>query len=149
MMKADVTRQMVRFMETDLPEKKQIDLTVPQICGERAVLSMDHVLVTGFGNLAKAIFGDVDDKLDYDIPTDSLVNPDAPEFVENPNTLKCAWFGLNETVSVDRARLIKILSSLTSNYVKLRIGSYYPLLIKGEIGEEEAGAALAPYIENE
>ena len=30
MMKADVTRQMVRFMETDLPEKKQIDLTVPQ-----------------------------------------------------------------------------------------------------------------------
>ncbi len=148
-MKADVTRQMVRFMETDLPEKKQIDLTVPQKCGERAVLSMDHVVVTGFGDLAKAIFGDVDDKLDYDIPTDSLVNPDAPEFAENPNTLKCAWFGLNETVSVDRARLIKILSSLTSNYVKLRIGSYYPLLIKGEIGEEEAGAALAPYIENE
>lgn len=59
------------------------------------------------------------------------------------------WFGLNETVCVDRARLIKILSALTSDYVKLRIGSYYPLLIMGKIGDEEAGAALAPYIENE
>lgn len=148
-MKADVTRQMVRFMETDLPEKHQIDLTVPQKCGERAVLSMDHVVVTGFGFLANVIFGNVNTPQDCDIPTDSLAGPNTPEFVENPNTLKCAWSGLNETVTVDRARLIKILSALTSDFVKLRIGSYYPLLIKGEIGEEEAGAALAPYIENE
>ena len=148
-MKADVTRQMVRFMETDLPEKKQIDLTVPQICGERAVLSMDHVVVAGFGKLANSIFGDVDDNLEYDVPTDSIVNPDNPEFVENPKTLKCAWFGLNETVCIDRARLIKVLSALTSDWVKLRIGSYYPLLIIGEIGDEAAGAAIAPRIEKD
>ena len=145
MMKADVTRQMVRFMETDLPEKKQIDLTVPQMCGERAVISMDHVVVTGFDNAAELIFSDVA----RSVPTDSIVNPDNPEFFENTKTLKCAWFGLNETVCVDRARLIKVLSALTSDWVKLRIGSYYPLLIRGEIGDTAAGAAIAPRIENE
>ena len=144
-MKAENTRQMVRFMETDLPEKKQIDLTVPQKCGERAVLSMDHVVVTGFDNAAELIFSDVA----RSVPTDSIVNPDNPEFVENDKTLKCAWFGLNETVCVDRARLIKVLSALTSDWVKLRIGSYYPLLIMGEIGDTAAGAAIAPRIENE
>ena len=145
MMKADNTRQMVRFMETDLPEKKQIDLTVPQKCGERAVLSMDHVVVTGFADLVNPIFGNVE----QEIPTDSILNPDNPEFVENPKTLKCGWSTVNETVCVDRARLIKILSALTSDWVYLRIGSWYPLLIKGEIGEEAAAAALAPKLENE
>ena len=144
-MKADVTRQMVRFMETDLPEKKQIDLTVPQKCGERAVLSMDHVVVTGFWNAADLIYGNAEGS----VPTDSLLDTDAPEFVENPQALDCKWSVMDEEVIVDRERLIKILSALTSEWVHFRVKSFYPLLIKGEIGEQTAAAAIAPRIENE
>ena len=144
-MKADVTRQMVRFMETDLPEKKQIDLTVPQICGERAVLSMDHVVVTGFDNAAELIFGDIA----VSVPTDSIVNPDNPEFTENPHRLELPSYLDERTVAIDRMRLIKVLSALTSDYVKIRVASDYPLLLKGEIGEVTAAAAIAPRIENE
>lgn len=145
MMKADVTRQMVRFMETDLPEKKQIDLTVPQMCGERAVLSMDHVVVTGFDNAAELIFSDVA----RSVPTDSIVNPDNPEFVENPHRLKLPSYLDERTVTVDRAKLVKLLSALTSDCVKIRVATDYPLLLMGEIGEQTAAAAIAPRIENE
>ena len=143
MMKADVTRQMVRFMETDLPEKKQIDLTVPQKCGERAVLSMDHVVITGFDGVAEIIFGNVTGKA----PVDTIMNPDNPEFVE-AYPIQC-WDNEEETVAVDRAKLIKVLSALTSDYVKVRVCSDYPLLLCGEIGEQTAAAAIAPRIEND
>lgn len=143
-MKADVTRQMVRFMETDLPEKKQIDLTVPQKCGERAVLSMDHVVVTGFDNAAELIFADVA----RSIPTDSIVNLDNPEFTENPD-LKLPSYPDERTVTVDRAKLVKVLSALTSDYVRIRVETDYPLLLKGKIGELTAAAAIASRIENE
>ena len=146
MMKADVTRQMVRFMETDLPEKKQIDLTVPQMCGERAVISMDHVVVTGFDNAAELIFSDVA----RSVPTDSIVNPDNPEFVENPHRLELpSNLDKARTVTVDRAKLVKLLSALTSEFVKIRVRSDYPLLLCGEIGEQTAAAAIAPRIEND
>ena len=145
MMKADNTRQMVRFMETDLPEKKQIDLTVPQKCGERAVLSMDHVVITGFDGVAEIIFGNVTGSA----PTDSIVNPDNPEFGENVHPIQCWGNNLYETVAVDRAKLIKVLSALTSDYVKVRVCSDYPLLLCGEIGEQTAAAAIAPRIDNE
>lgn len=145
MMKADVTRQMVRFMETDLPEKKQIDLTVPQKCGERAVISMDHVVVTGFDNAAELIFSDVA----RSVPTDSIVNPDNPEFVENPHRLELPSYPDERTVTVDRAKLVKLLSALTSDFVKIRVATDYPLLLCGEIGEQTAAAAIAPRIEND
>ena len=143
MMKADVTRQMVRFMETDLPEKKQIDLTVPQKCGERAVLSMDHVMITGFDGVAEMIFGNVPGKA----PADMIMNPDNPEFVE-ATAIQC-WGNVEETVCVERAKLVKVLSALTSDFVKIRVRSDYPLLLMGEIGEQTAAAAIAPRIENE
>jgi len=145
MMKADVTRQMVRFMETDLPEKKQIDLTVPQMCGERAIISMDHVVVTGFDNAAELIFSDVA----RSVPTDSIVNPDNPEFVENPHRLELPSYLDERTVTVDRAKLVKLLSALTSYWVKIRVATDYPLLLCGEIGEQKAAAAIAPRIEND
>jgi len=144
-MKADVTRQMVRFMETDLPEKKQIDLTVPQMCGERAVISMDHVVVTGFDNAAELIFSDGA----RSVPTDSIVNPDNPEFVENLHRLELPSYLDERTVTVDRAKLVKLLSALTSDFVKIRVATDYPLLICGEIGEQTAAAAIAPRIEND
>ena len=144
-MKADVTRQMVRFMETDLPEKKQIDLTVPQKCGERAVLSMDHVVITGFDGVAEIIFGNVPGKA----PVDQIINPDNPEFAEcYPTDITC-WDNVEETVAVDRAKLVKLLSALTSDFVKIRVRSDYPLLLCGEIGEQTAAAAIAPRIEND
>ncbi len=143
MMKADVTRQMVRFMETDLPEKKQIDLTVPQKCGERAVLSMDHVMITGFDGVAEIIFGNVPGKA----PADIIMNPDNPEFVE-ATAIQC-WDNVEETVCVERAKFVKVLSALTSDFVKIRVRSDYPLLLMGEIGEQTAAAAIAPRIENE
>ena len=142
MMKADVTRQMVRFMETDLPEKKQIDLTVPQKCGERAVISMDHAVVTGFDNVANLIFTDTA----RSIPTDSIVNPDNPEFVENPHRLELPSYPDSRTVTVDRARLIKLLSALTSDFVTIRVETDYPLLLRGYVGEQRAAAAMAPLI---
>ena len=143
-MKADNTRQMVRFMETDLPEKKQIDLTVPQMCGERAVLSMDHVVVTGFDNAAELIFAD----MARSIPTDSIVHPDNPEFTENPD-LKLSPYLDERTVTIDRAKLVKLLSVLTSDCVTIRVATDYPLLLKGEVGERTAAAAIAPRIEND
>ena len=144
-MKADVTRQMVRFMETDLPEKKQIDLTVPQMCGERAVISMDHVVVTGFDNAAELIFSDVA----RSVPTDSIVNPDNPEFVENPHRLELPSYPDVRTVTVDRARLIKLLSTLTSDFVTIRVENDYPLLLRGDVGEHRAAAAIGPLIKDE
>ena len=144
-MKADVSRQMVRFMETDLPEKKQIDLTVPQKCGERAVLSIDHVVVTGFDNAAKLIFADVA----RSVPTDSIVNPDNPEFVENPHNLELPSYPDVRTVTVDRARLIKLLSTLTSEFVTIRVENDYPLLLRGDDGEHRAAAAIGPLIKDE
>ena len=145
-MKADVTRKMVRFMETDLPEKKQIDLTVPQKCGERAVLSMDHVVVTGFDNVADLIFSDVG----RSIPTDSVVNADKqPEFMENEKKLDLSSLPDAKTVCVNRRRLVKLLSELTGDYILLRVENDFPLLLAGKIGEHTAAAAIAPRIENE
>ena len=144
-MKADLTRQMVRFMETDLPEKKQIDLTVPQKCGERAVLSMDRVVITGFDNAAELIFADVA----RSVPTDSIVNPHNPDFVENPHRLELPSYPDDKTVTVDRTRLIKLLSALTSDFVTIRIEDDYPLLLRGDVGEHRAAAAIGPLIKDE
>ena len=145
-MKADNTRQMVRFMETDLPEKKQIDLTVPQKCGERAVFSMDRVVVTGVDNMAELIFADVA----RSIPTDSVVNADKqPEFTENEKRLELPSLPDAKTVCVNRRRLVKLLSELTGDWVMLRVENDFPLLLAGRIGEHTAAAAIAPRIGNE
>ena len=146
MMKADVSRQMVRFMETDLPEKKQIQLTVPQMCGERAVFSMDRVVVTGFDNMAELIFTDIS----RSIPTDSIVNADKqPEFTENEKRLELPSLPDAKTVCVNRRRLVKLLSELTGDWVMLRVEEDFPLLLAGRIGEHTAAAAIAPRISDE
>ena len=145
-MKADVTRQMVRFMESDLPEKKQIALTVPQKCGERAVFSMDRVVVTGFDNMAELIFADVA----RSIPTDSIVNADKqPEFTENEKRLELPSLQDAKTVCVNRRRLVKLLSELTGDRVVLRVENDFPLLLIGLIGEQTAAAAIAPVISDD
>lgn len=141
-MTADMTRQEVRFIRWDVPDKKQEDLLDLVRDGEYARLDKSHAVFTAVGDTAAAFWENGGSKMGYvrtmpDGTDGELLNATIPK-IEGTNAC------------YNREWLVKILSNMTSEYVRLRIddGSTIMVMI-GLVGEKEAAAIIAPRIDTE
>ena len=134
-MKADTTRLMVRFLESDIPSSKQIDLPADVMNGQRAVISQDRVVIAGLNDAASRIIGKIDEKIAH-----GTVYMD--EFL--PSQIDFPWPNYEkQTDRVNRKRLIALLEAIDSENVDLRVCDDYPVIVCGLIGETLAAAAIA------
>lgn len=141
-MTADITRQEVRFIRWDVPDKKQEDLPDPVRNGKRARLDKGHYAFTALGETAAALWKNGGNRMEYvatmpDGTDGDLLSSTIPK-IEGTNA------------RYNREWLLKILSNMTSDYVKLRIDDTSTLIVMmGLVGEKEAAAILAPRIETD
>lgn len=141
-MTADMTRQEVRFIRWDVPDKKQEDLPDLIRNGERARLDKGHCAFTALGETAAAFWKNGGNRMEYvatmpDGTDGNLLGGTIPK-IEGTNAC------------YNREWLLKILSNMTSDYVRLRIDDTSTLMVMmGLVGKKKAAAILAPRIETE
>ena len=139
-MTADMTRQEVRFIRWDVPARKQEDLLDAVKDGERGRLDYGRCVFTALGESAAALWAADGVKMEYVTTTKDGTDGDTigghvPK-VKGTNAI------------YNREWLVKILSNMTSDYVRLRIDdSSTVLAMMGLVGEREAAAMIAPRIE--
>ena len=139
-MTADMTRQEVRFIRWDVPARKQEDLLDAVKDGERGRLDYGRCVFTALGETAAALWAADGSKMEYVTTTKDGTDGDTigghvPK-VKGTNAI------------YNREWLVKILSNMTSDYVRLRIDdSSTVLAMMGLVGEREAAAMMAPRIE--
>ena len=138
-MTADETRLTADFIQWDIPSKKQKDLEEALATGDAARMDRNHVVFTAVGDAATRIFNNEEFSY-YPENTEQELGP-LKKFG------KCNRD--DERIKVNRKTLIEILKRMDGDYVKLAVTEYYPLLILGDIGDEYAGAAIAPVFEEE
>ncbi len=141
-MTADMTRQEVRFIRWDVPDKKQEDLPDLIRNGERARLDNAQCVFTALGETATAFWKNGGNRMEYvktmqDGTDGDLFGGTIPK-VTGTNACYC------------RAWLIKLLQNMTSDYVRLRVDDGTTLMVMlGEVGEKPAAAIIAPRIDTE
>ena len=139
-MTADMTRQEVRFIRWDVPARKQEDLLDAVKNGERGRLDYGRCVFTALGESAAALWAADGGKMEYVTTTKDGTDGDTigghvPK-VKGTNAI------------YNREWLVKILSNMTSDYVRLRIDdSSTVLAMMGLIGKKEAAAMMAPRVE--
>lgn len=141
-MTADMTRQEVRFIRWDVPEKKQEDLLDLIRDGEGARIDKDLCAFTALGEAAVAFWKNGGNRMEYVTTmsngTDGDLRSGAIPKIEGTNAC------------YNRSWLVKILSNMTSEYVRLRIDNDSTIMVMmGLVGVKEAAAILAPRIERE
>lgn len=139
-MTADMTRQEVRFIRWDVPEKKQEDLLDLIRDGEGARIDKELCTFTALGETAVAFWKNGGNRMEYvtTMPngTDGDLRSGVIPKIEGTNAC------------YNRAWLVKILSNMTSDYVRLRVDDGTMIMVMlGKVGEKPAAAILAPYIE--
>ena len=140
-MTADMTRQEVRFIRWDVPSKKQEDLLDTVKNGEHARLDHGRCVFTALGESAVALWAGDGSKMEY-VTTTKDGNDSGTVITGHIPKVK----GTNAIY--DREWLVKILSNMTSDYVRLRIDdSSTVLAMMGMVGEKKAAAMMAPRIE--
>ena len=140
-MTADMTRQEVRFIRWDVPDKKQEDLPDPVRNGERGRMDKAHCTFTALGETAAA-FWNGGNRMEY---VTTMPDGTDGDFLGG-NIPKIT--GTN--ACYNREWLVKILSNLTSDYVRIRIDDASTLMVMmGLVGEKKAAAILAPRIETD
>ena len=141
-MSADMTRQEVRFIRWDVPDKKQDDLLDLVRDGEYARIDNGHCVFTALGQTATAFWKNGGNRMNYvktmhDGTDGDLVNGTIPK-VTGTSACYC------------RTHLIKLLQNMTSNYVRLRVDDDTTIMVMlGEVGEKPAAAIIAPRIDTE
>ena len=141
-MTADMTRQEVRFIRWDIPDRKQEDLPDPVKNGERGRMDKAHCAFTALGETAVAFWKNGGNRMEYvttmpDGTDGDLVGGSIPKITGTNACYNREW-------------LVKILSNMTSDFVRIRIDDGSTLMvIMGLVGEKEAAAILAPRIETE
>ena len=142
-MTADMTRQEVRFIRWDVPARKQEDLLDTVKDGERGRLDYGHCVFTALGDSAVALWAADGSKMEYVTTTkdgtddDTVISGHVPK-VKGTNAL------------YNREWLVKILSNMTSDYVRLRVDDGTTIMVMlGEVGEKPAAAIIAPRIDTE
>ena len=138
-MTADDTRLTASFIQWDIAPKKQKDLEDDIATGDAARMDRNHVVFTAVGDAACRIFNN--EEFSY-----------RPENVDQELGSLQQFKRCNrddQRVKVNRKTLIKLLENMDCEFVKLGVTTAYPLLILGEIGDEYAGAAIAPVFEEE
>ena len=139
-MTADMTRQEVRFIRWDVPTRKQEDLLDAVKYGEHGRLDHGHCVFTALGESAAALWAADGSKMEYvttanDGADGDTISGHAPK-VKGTNAC------------YDREWLVKILSHMTSDYVRIRIDdSSTVLVMMGLVGEKKAAAMVAPRVE--
>lgn len=139
-MTADMTRQEVRFVRWDVPTRKQEDLLDAVKDGERGRLDYGRCVFTALGKSAVALWAADGSKMEYVTTTKNGTDGDlrtggVPK-IEGTNAC------------YNREWLVKILSEMTSDYVRLRIDdSSTVLAMMGLVGKKEAAAMMAPRVE--
>ena len=139
-MTADMTRQEVRFIRWDVPARKQEDLLDAVKNGECGRLDYGRCVFTALGESAVALWAADGSKMEYVTTTKDGTDGDTigghvPK-VKGTNGI------------YNREWLVKILSNMTSDYVRLRIDdSSTVLAMMGLVGKKEAAAMVAPRIE--
>ena len=140
-MTADMTRQEVRFIRWDVPTRKQEDLLDAVKDGERGRVDHDHCVFTALGESAVALWAADGSKMEYVTTTKDGADGDTVTSRHIPKVK-----GTN--ACYDREWLVKILSNMTSDYVRLRIDdSSTVLVMMGLVGRKEAAAMMAPRVE--
>lgn len=140
-MTADMTRQEVRFIRWNVPARKQEDLLDAVKDGECGRLDHMRCVFTGLGESAVALWAADGSKMGYVTTTKDGTDGDTVTTGRVPKVK-----GTN--ACYNREWLVKILSNMTSDYVKIRIDdSSTVLVMMGLVGEKEAAAVVAPRIE--
>lgn len=141
-MTADMTRQEVRFIRWDVPDKKQEDLPDPVRNGERGRLDKARCVFTALGETAAAFWKNGGNRMEYATTMEDGTDGD----IADASIPKIT--GTN--ASYNREWLVKILSNMTSDFVRIRIdGASTLMVMMGLVGEKEAAAILAPRIDTE
>ena len=140
-MTADMTRQEVRFIRWDVPTRKQEDLLDAVKEGERGRLDYGRCVFTALGESAVALWAADGSKMEYVTTTKDGTDGDTVTSGRVPKAK-----GTN--ACYDREWLVKILSNMTSDYVRMRIDdSSTVLVMMGLVGRKEAAAMMAPRVE--
>jgi hypothetical protein len=141
-MTADMTRQEVRFIRWDVPDKKQEDLPDLIRNGERARIDNGQCVFTALGETATAFWKNGGNRMEYvktmqDGTDGDLFGGTIPKITGTSACYCRAW-------------LIKLLQNMTSDYVRLRVDDGTTLMVMlGEVGEKPAAAIIAPRIDTE
>ena len=142
-MTADMTRQEVRFIRWDVPDKKQEDLLDLVRDGEYARIDNGNCVFTALGETATAFWNNggnrsmqyvktMPDGTDGDLLTGTI-----PKVTGTPACYCRAW-------------LIKLLQNMTGDNVRLRVDDGTTIMVMlGEVGEKPAAAIIAPRIGTE
>ena len=140
-MTADMTRQEVRFIRWDVPTRKQEDLLDAVKDGEHGRLDYGRCVFTALGESAAALWAADGSKMEYVTTTKDGTDGDTVTTGRIPKVK-----GTNAIY--DREWLVKILSNMTSDYVRMRIDdSSTVLTMMGLVGKKEAAAMMAPRVE--
>ncbi len=141
-MTADMTRQKVRFIRWDIPDKKQEDLPADVAEGRTARMDHDHITFTAIGDAAATLWYGTPDRIDYrstlEDGSDSEVFTSRP-FPQVHGDIRC----------YNRSILLKLLQNLTSDYVMFMIADSGIMVMRGEVGDVHAAAIIAPRIEED
>ena len=141
-MTADMTRQEVRFIRWDVPDKKQEDLLDLVRDGEYARIDNGHYVFTALGETATAFWKNGGSRMQFvktmpDGTDGELLTATIPK-VAGTSACYCRSF------------LIKLLQNMTSDYVHLRVDDGTTIMVMlGEVGEKPAAAIIAPRIDTE
>ncbi len=140
-MTADMSRQEVRFIRWDVPTRKQEDLLDAVKYSEHGRLDYRQCVFTALGESAVALWAADGSKMEYVTTTKDGTDGDTVTSGHIPKVK-----GTNAIYN--REWLVKILSNMTSDYVRLRIDdSSTVLAMMGLVGKKEAAAMVAPRIE--
>lgn len=140
-MTADMTRQEVRFIRWDVPARKQEDLLDAVKDGERGRLDYGRCVFTALGESAVTLWAADGSNMEYVTTTKDGTDGDTVTSGRVPKVK-----GTNAIYN--REWLVKILSNMTSDYVRLRIDdSSTVLVMMGMVGKKEAAAMVAPRVE--
>ena len=141
-MTADMTRQEVRFIRWDVPDRKQEDLLDLVKDGEYARIDDSRGVFTALGKTATAFWKNGGSRMEFvktmpDGTDGDLVTGTIPK-VTGTSACYC------------RAWLVKLLQNMTSDYVRLRVDDGSTIMVMlGEVGEKPAAAIIAPRIDKE
>lgn len=141
-MTADMTRQEVKFMRWDIPDKKQEDLPDPLRNGERSRIDKARCAFTALGETAVAFWKNGGKRMQIvttmpDGTDGELLDGSIPKITGTNACYNREW-------------LVKILSNMTSDFVTIRIDDGSTLIVMmGLVGEKEAAAILAPRIKTD
>ena len=141
-MTADMTRQEVKFIRWDVPDKKQEDLLDLVRDGEYARIDKGHCVFTALGKTATAFWKNGGNRMEY-----VKTMPDGTDGELLGGTIPKVT---GTSACYRRTFLIKLLQNMTSDCVRLRVDDDSTIMVMlGEVGEKPAAAIIAPRIDTE